>query len=42
MAWAYRPSKKSELKAAEAGTREGKRGLWADKARVPPWEFRHR
>lgn len=40
MAWAYRPSRKSPLKAAEAGAREARRGLWADKAPVAPWEFR--
>jgi endonuclease YncB( thermonuclease family) len=40
MAWAYKPSTTKLLRAAEAGAREARRGLWADKAPVAPWEFR--
>lgn len=40
--WWYRDyAKKSvELAKAEAEARNEKRGLWVDKAPVPPWEFR--
>jgi endonuclease YncB( thermonuclease family) len=42
LAWWYRkyaPNDKA-LKALEAGARENKRGLWADKNPIPPWEWR--
>jgi len=42
MAWhfvRYAPRDK-ELAAAEAEARKAKRGLWADKAPVPPWDYR--
>ena len=42
MAWHYRQYSKSvELQREEDAAREAKRGLWADKSPVPPWEFRH-
>lgn len=42
MAWHYRQYSKSPvLQAEEDEAREEKRGLWADKNPVPPWEFRH-
>jgi endonuclease YncB( thermonuclease family) len=41
MAWHFRRFDKSaELAAAEEKARDAKRGLWADKASVPPWEWR--
>ncbi len=41
MAWHYKKySKDKELAAEEKEAREAKRGLWADKEPVPPWEFR--
>jgi len=41
MAWHVRRFDKSaELAAAEEKARDAKRGLWADKASVPPWEWR--
>ena len=41
MAWHYtRYDKSAELAAAEEKARSAKRGLWADKAPVPPWEWR--
>lgn len=42
MAWWYREYAKSDvqLAKAEAEAKNAKRGLWADKAPVPPWEFR--
>lgn len=41
-AWWYRhyAKKDVELAKAEAEAKNAKRGLWADKAPVPPWEFR--
>jgi micrococcal nuclease len=42
MAWVYRQyNKDAGLRAIEAKARTGKRGLWADREPVPPWEFRH-
>lgn len=40
-AWVYRqyPSDK-QLLVLEEDARAGRRGLWADPAPVPPWEFR--
>ena len=41
MAWHYvQYSKSKELTAAEEAARKAKKGLWADKEPVPPWEFR--
>jgi len=41
MAWHYkRYSKSKELAGAEETARKAKKGLWADKEPVPPWEFR--
>lgn len=41
MAWHYKQySKSKELAAAEDEARMAKKGLWADKEPVPPWEFR--
>jgi endonuclease YncB( thermonuclease family) len=41
LAWHYvRYSKDTRLAAAERDARAAKRGLWADKAPVPPWEWR--
>ncbi len=40
-AWHYvQYSKDADLAAAENEARAAHRGLWADKAPVPPWEFR--
>lgn len=40
-AWRYvQYSKDPDLIKAEAEAREAKRGLWADKAPAPPWEWR--
>lgn len=41
-AWWYRDyaAKEKEYQAAETEAREAKRGLWADKNPVPPWDFR--
>jgi len=41
-AWHYRQyaPKDSRLAAAETLARQDRRGLWADSAPVPPWEFR--
>ncbi len=40
-AWHFkRYSKSKELADAETEAREAKRGLWADKSPIPPWEFR--
>ena len=41
MAWHYKNYSNDEtLSAAEESARSEKRGLWADKDPVPPWEFR--
>lgn len=40
-AWHFKQySKSKELADTEVEARESHRGLWADKAPVPPWEFR--
>ncbi len=41
-AWWYRTYAKKDvaLATAEAEAKNAGRGLWADKAPVPPWEFR--
>lgn len=40
-AWHFkRYSKSKELADAEVEAREAKRGLWADPAPIPPWDFR--
>lgn len=41
-AWWYRQyaPRDRELAAAEESARNGKRGLWADRDPVPPWEWR--
>jgi micrococcal nuclease len=42
-AWRYnRYSNDPALIAAQADARESRRGLWADPAPVPPWEWRKR
>lgn len=38
LAWHYKAD--MEYAAAEEAARKAKRGLWADKNPVPPWEFR--
>jgi endonuclease YncB( thermonuclease family) len=41
LAWHYvRYSKDARLAAAEREARAAGEGLWADKAPVPPWEWR--
>ncbi len=42
LAWWYRKYAPNDrtLKALEAGARAERRGLWADKNPVPPWEWR--
>ena len=42
MAWWYRKyaPQDRDLQALEADARKARRGLWADKGPVPPWEFR--
>jgi endonuclease YncB( thermonuclease family) len=41
MAWHYTQySKSKELADAEGAARKAKKGLWADKDPVPPWDFR--
>ena len=41
MAWHYTTySKSKELAKAEDEARKAKKGLWADKEPVPPWEYR--
>jgi micrococcal nuclease len=41
MAWRFRRyNNELSMRQAEAGAREAKRGLWADKGPVPPWEWR--
>src|ERR1019366_6366161 len=40
-AWHYKQySKSKELAVAEDEARKAKKGLWADKEPVPPWEYR--
>jgi micrococcal nuclease len=40
-AWRYvRYDKSGEFTDAEREAREHRRGLWADKHPVPPWEYR--
>lgn len=42
MAWAYRRYLKDPaVLALEEEARAARRGLWADPAPTPPWEFRH-
>lgn len=48
MAWWYRQyardqriTDRGRYQSAEAGARFAKRGLWADSAPVPPWDWRH-
>jgi endonuclease YncB( thermonuclease family) len=41
MAWHYKKySKEAALADAEKEARKARRGLWADKDPVPPWEWR--
>ena len=42
LAWWYKKYAPNDrtLKALEAGARAEKRGLWADKNPIPPWEWR--
>ena len=41
LAWHYKQySKSKELAEAEDEARKEKKGLWADKEPMPPWEFR--
>ena len=40
MAWVYRDTQDLALRATEELARKEKRGLWADKEPLPPWEFR--
>ena len=39
--WFRRYSNDEVLKQLEEEARTAKRGLWADEAPLPPWEFRH-
>ncbi|WP_025915828.1 thermonuclease family protein [Herminiimonas sp. CN] len=42
MAWVYAQyNKDSALPAVQQTARSGRKGLWADKVSLPPWEFRH-
>lgn len=42
MAWVYTQyNKDRSLVTVETQAKAAKRGLWADKDPVPPWEFRH-
>jgi micrococcal nuclease len=42
MAWVYTQyNSDPSLPAVQAAARLARRGLWADPAPVPPWEFRH-
>ncbi len=42
-AWVYRRYAKDEsLYDLEAEAKAARRGLWADKNPLPPWEFRHK
>ena len=40
LAWAYRPAKRSPLRAVEAEARAAGLGLWADPQPVAPWVWR--
>jgi endonuclease YncB( thermonuclease family) len=44
MAWHYRHHCPDEhaLAAAESDARQAKRGLWQERDRVPPWQWRRR
>lgn len=42
MAWVYvQYNTDGSLPAVQLAARSGGKGLWADKAPMPPWEFRH-
>jgi len=42
MAWVYRQyAHDLSLYAIEAEAKAARRGLWADPAPIPPWEWRH-
>lgn len=42
LAWVYdRYNTDSNLPSTQAVARSSRKGLWADKAPIPPWEFRH-
>ncbi|MFC3107382.1 thermonuclease family protein [Undibacterium arcticum] len=42
MAWVYpKYNRDASLPAVENAARAARRGLWADKEPMPPWEFRH-
>ncbi len=42
MVWVYdRYNQDSTLPALQLAAKSARRGLWADKAPIPPWEFRH-
>ena len=42
MAWVFtRYAKDADLAGIEAEARSARRGLWADPAPTPPWQFRH-
>lgn len=42
MAWVYvNYNRDGSLPSAQAAARLSRKGLWADKTPVPPWEFRH-
>ena len=40
MAWQYRYSRDKSIEAAQAEARTARRGLWADRNPVDPWEWR--
>jgi len=42
LAWVYAQyNKDGSLPSMQAVARSSRKGLWADKAPMPPWEFRH-
>lgn len=42
MAWVYAQyNTDGSLPSVQAAARSSRKGLWADKAPIPPWEFRH-
>lgn len=42
MAWVYvQYNADSNLPSVQATAKSSRKGLWADKAPIPPWEFRH-